>query len=260
MSLGENIYALRTEKKLSQTDLAEALEVSRQSVSKWENDNAVPDLERLVKMAELFGVSLDELVTGNQRGEAPEREAVPAGVSEEMHRFTRREIVGIIFFCAAGFIFLYYLLGHAGAEGLVMALPLVLCGVWFFTKMKHPGLWSVWTLCLPLVYTPFQYYFRFNIGRMLMLALYIPLLLGTVWCLRRDPVKKTKLTYIFLGIGYVLILFFVLMKITNMTEYTVGLLDYYYDLYQMLVHGVEATMFLLLTALLSVTQRILREK
>ena len=203
-------------------------------------------------------VSLDELVMGKNKEVAPEKEADPVVNSDEKHRFTRREIVGIIFFCAAGFVFLYYFLGHAGAEGLVTALPLILCGVWFFTRMKHPGLWSVWTLCLPLVYTPFQYYFRFDIGRMLMLALYVPLLMGTVWCLRRDPIKKTKLTYIFLGIGYALIIIFVLMKITRMDEYTLGLLDHYYDMYQMLVHGVEATMFLLLTALLSITQRLLK--
>ena len=62
MSLGENIYKLRTGKKLSQEDFAFAMEVSRQSVSKWENDMAVPELEKLIKMAKLFEVSLDELV------------------------------------------------------------------------------------------------------------------------------------------------------------------------------------------------------
>jgi len=62
MNLGETIYRLRTEKNMSQGDLADALNVSRQSVSKWENGNAVPDLEKLIKMSELFGVTLDELV------------------------------------------------------------------------------------------------------------------------------------------------------------------------------------------------------
>lgn len=62
MNLGEHIYRLRTQKNMSQGDLADALEVSRQSVSKWENNSAVPELEKLVKMAGLFGVSLDELV------------------------------------------------------------------------------------------------------------------------------------------------------------------------------------------------------
>ena len=67
MNLGENIYRLRTERNLSQGDFADALEVSRQSVSKWENNSAVPELEKLMKMAELFGITLDELVSGDPR-------------------------------------------------------------------------------------------------------------------------------------------------------------------------------------------------
>lgn len=76
MSLGQNIYKLRTGKHLSQEDFASAMEVSRQSVSKWENDMAVPELEKLIKMAKLFEVSLDELV-GNAAS-APKPEPTPA--------------------------------------------------------------------------------------------------------------------------------------------------------------------------------------
>lgn len=68
MTLGKRIYDLRTAKNLSQGDLAEALDVSRQSVSKWETDTSVPDLDKLVKLCDLFEVSMDELV----RGERPE--------------------------------------------------------------------------------------------------------------------------------------------------------------------------------------------
>ena len=64
MNLGENIYHHRTRKKLSQEALAEALDVSRQSVSKWENNSAVPELEKLIKMAQIFEITLDELVAG----------------------------------------------------------------------------------------------------------------------------------------------------------------------------------------------------
>lgn len=80
MSLGENIYKLRTGKKLSQEDFASAMEVSRQSVSKWENDMAVPELEKLIKMAKLFEVSLDELVGNAPPLPCPEpkQESVPA--------------------------------------------------------------------------------------------------------------------------------------------------------------------------------------
>ena len=58
MSLGERICKLRTEKNLSQGDLADALEVSRQSISKWETNGSVPDLDKLVKLSELFDISL----------------------------------------------------------------------------------------------------------------------------------------------------------------------------------------------------------
>lgn len=61
-NLGEKIYELRTKNNMSQGDLAEMLQVSRQSVSKWENNTSVPDLDKLVKMSEIFGISLDELV------------------------------------------------------------------------------------------------------------------------------------------------------------------------------------------------------
>ena len=80
MNIGENIYNYRTQKSMSQTDLANALEVSRQSVSKWENNSAVPDLERIIKMSELFEVSLDELVFGKKKEEAKQegfQEALP---------------------------------------------------------------------------------------------------------------------------------------------------------------------------------------
>ena len=67
MNLGERIYHYRTGKNMSQGDLADALEVSRQSVSKWENNTAVPELDKLLKLSALFQVSLDELVFGERK-------------------------------------------------------------------------------------------------------------------------------------------------------------------------------------------------
>ena len=49
------------QKNMSQSDLAEALEVPRQSISKWETDSSVPELDKLVRLSECFGVTLDEL-------------------------------------------------------------------------------------------------------------------------------------------------------------------------------------------------------
>lgn len=62
MTLGEKIYRLRSEKGLSQEAFGESLGVSRQSVSKWETDQSQPELEKIVAISELFGVSTDYLL------------------------------------------------------------------------------------------------------------------------------------------------------------------------------------------------------
>ena len=62
MSISEKISFLRKEKNLSQEAFAEALGVSRQSVSKWESGAALPDTDKIIAMSELFGVSTDYLL------------------------------------------------------------------------------------------------------------------------------------------------------------------------------------------------------
>ncbi len=62
MILAEKITQLRKQNGWSQEELAENLGISRQSVSKWESGASIPDLERIVKMSELFGVSTDYLM------------------------------------------------------------------------------------------------------------------------------------------------------------------------------------------------------
>ena len=81
MTLAEKLAALRGERKLSQGDLAEKLDVSRQSVSKWETGQAVPELDKIIKLADLFGVTVDELV---RDGEAPRPEAPEPEVTERV--------------------------------------------------------------------------------------------------------------------------------------------------------------------------------
>ena len=61
-TLGQRIQAGRREAGLSQENLGERLDVSRQAVSKWESDSAIPELEKLIAMSRLFGVSLGELL------------------------------------------------------------------------------------------------------------------------------------------------------------------------------------------------------
>ncbi len=62
MTLGEKISALRSNAGLSQEELAEKINVSRQSVSKWEMNLALPQIDKVLMICELFGVSTDELL------------------------------------------------------------------------------------------------------------------------------------------------------------------------------------------------------
>ena len=62
MEFNNKLYELRKQKGLSQEELAGRLNVSRQTVSKWEVGESIPDMDNLVSISELFGVSLDELV------------------------------------------------------------------------------------------------------------------------------------------------------------------------------------------------------
>ncbi len=65
MKRSEKILANRKRLNLSQEELSEKLNVSRQAVSKWESDQANPDIDKIVAMAQLFGISVDELVNEN---------------------------------------------------------------------------------------------------------------------------------------------------------------------------------------------------
>ena len=76
MILAEKITELRKKNGWSQEELAEKLEVSRQSISKWEGAQSTPDMNRILKMSEIFGVSTDYLLKDEmvlQQEELPEK-------------------------------------------------------------------------------------------------------------------------------------------------------------------------------------------
>ncbi|MBR4881011.1 MAG: helix-turn-helix transcriptional regulator, partial [Clostridia bacterium] len=59
LNLGAKLTALRLEKGVTQDDVANALDISNKTVSKWENGSSSPDIEMLVRISEYFGVSSD---------------------------------------------------------------------------------------------------------------------------------------------------------------------------------------------------------
>lgn len=67
-TLGQRIAELRSGRGIKQNELAERLGVSAQAVSKWENDISCPDISVLPQLADELGVTVDELLTGKERG------------------------------------------------------------------------------------------------------------------------------------------------------------------------------------------------
>ena len=76
MTFGERLYELRTKENISQEKFAEIMNVSRQSISKWETDKAYPEMSRLIFMSDYFHVSLDYLVRGKENEESLSADSV----------------------------------------------------------------------------------------------------------------------------------------------------------------------------------------
>lgn len=66
MNLGEKLYELRRTKNLSQENVAEQLNVTRQTISKWETNQSTPDFDKIVPLCELYGITPNELLTGEK--------------------------------------------------------------------------------------------------------------------------------------------------------------------------------------------------
>ena len=105
MTLGKRIAQLRSQRGISQIELAEQLMVSRQAISKWETDGSVPELEKLIQLSNIFGVTLDELVKGeaqqptSQPAPAPAPAAQPAPSAAKKAVPDTQKCVGAVLLC-----------------------------------------------------------------------------------------------------------------------------------------------------------------
>lgn len=104
-TLGEKLKALLKERDMTQEELAEQLDVSRQAVGKWVNDRGTPEVNKLIQISNLFGVSLDYLLKEDSSLQAPLNDSVESGyyVSGEMlegylsdRRRGRMRVVGAV--------------------------------------------------------------------------------------------------------------------------------------------------------------------
>lgn len=155
MTLGESISSNRKRLGLSQIKLAEMLSVSRQSVSKWETDATVPEIDKLIALGEIFGISLDELIKGSCVNLNTQENFVEAKTStdyqneksnESFQGFTARKIVGTILLCFAFLVFIIISILGDIFSGTVFSMPFLLCGVICFLFKRNIGLWCCWAV------------------------------------------------------------------------------------------------------------------
>lgn len=92
MSLGQNLQFLRKRDNITQEQLAETLEVSRQSVSKWESDTTYPEMDKLLQLASLFHCSLDDLV---QKDISTQYVEDKCNYDQFMNQFSKRITLGV---------------------------------------------------------------------------------------------------------------------------------------------------------------------
>ena len=153
MSFRDNLQHLRATRNMTQEQLAMLLGVSRQSVTKWEAEKSYPEMDKLLKICQVFECSLDDLVQGDLTGRSPEpAAAVPAGpptdvcgFDEHQRRLARQVPAGvaaILVGCGLGFLAEgRFTLFGADADILVIVLILlgVLVGLAFFIPagMEH---------------------------------------------------------------------------------------------------------------------------
>lgn len=90
MSIGGRITELRNDKKLSQGQLADLLGVSRQAVSKWENDKTSPDTLNLIRLADVLDTEIEYLATGKHPVYLPA--PVVVNVSEKVDKVVERVV------------------------------------------------------------------------------------------------------------------------------------------------------------------------
>lgn len=111
MNLGERLFELRKTKNLTQDEVAEKLNVTRQTVSKWETNQSSPDFDKIVPISELFEIGVEELLTGKKE-EKQEKEEV-----QEEKVITKQEAKEKSAKVVSGSIFIYIL-----AVALIMIL------------------------------------------------------------------------------------------------------------------------------------------
>ncbi len=138
MMFSQNLQYLRKEKKMTQEQLAEKLEVSRQAVSKWEAGSAYPEMDKIIVMCRMFDIDMDTLVNGNAKKTVSEDDF---GYDDFYNKCSRAVAFGVSLIIAGVAILIAMEGENHGKVGLLILFLLttvsVVTFVWFGIQMDH---------------------------------------------------------------------------------------------------------------------------
>lgn len=133
-TIANNLVQLRTQAKLTQLQLAETLNYSDKAVSKWERGEAIPDLRVLIQLAEIYHITVDDIISPPSARKKP--------VRPKMHTGKKRLLIsllsaGLVWFIATGIFMIFYFIPATAANAwltfvvapFIMAIPLTVFSV-----------------------------------------------------------------------------------------------------------------------------------
>ena len=195
-TIADNILRLRQAKGMTQLDLAKALNYSDKAVSKWERGESLPDVEVLISLAELFGVSLSQLVTppGTAEKLADEKAMVRKRIRRNYHFIIAMSVLLVWLLSSLTFVVLTavygfrlpHLLSFLYAVPISCIVMLVLNSVWFEGR-KNVYIISVlmWS-CLATVFCTLL--FALKRAFPLIFILGVPgQIIIILWCMMSNP-------------------------------------------------------------------------
>lgn len=142
MNIGEKLFELRKSKNLSQEDVADKLNVTRQTVSKWETNQSTPDFDKIVPLCELFEITTEELLTGkkpeinNMQGESVDEEKIPT--KEEVRKKSAEVVSTSVFIYIVALAILMIAIPVLGINPIVVSSLFLLIIAWATARIiKH---------------------------------------------------------------------------------------------------------------------------
>lgn len=160
MTIGSRIQKARIAAGLTQEQAAEQLNVSRQTISNWENDKTLPDVAFAKDIGRVYGISLDELISGTPTARKPAPVPVKIDNNEELGK----ACLGMYFFLWVGCFLFFWIFGHGG--GFAMFYAIFIYGILYHTGTGLVaflfGLFDCWPVNRYLLV------FLFGVGQMLL--------------------------------------------------------------------------------------------